>query len=76
MRYVLNKDTEYPHTIILEPFNEEGLIKRQKLAVLDDPVLDWLRENFDENDAFVWYLSGIIGFRTKEDAMAFKLRWA
>ena len=67
---------DYPHIVSLDPFNKEGLMRQEKLAILIDPVLEWLRDNFNQDEAFVWYYSGIIGFKSKEDALGFILRWA
>ena len=73
-RFSTNPKDEYPHMIILESANREGLVKHQKLAVLTDEIIDWLAENFGGN-CYLWTFSNVIGFSSKEDAMGFMLRW-
>ncbi len=43
--------------------------------VIKGSILDWMRENFKEDNwSFAEYSGGIL-FHADEDAMAFKLRW-
>lgn len=73
--YYTKLGEKYPHTILLEPANSEGLVRHSKLAILTDEVMGWLYENVGE-DNFLWSYSSVISFTTKEAAMGFMLRWA
>lgn len=78
MEYMQSKNSKdkYPHMIVLTPGSEDRLTKFSKLAQLTNDVLSWITENIGENDdVWVWSYSGIIGFKYKEDAMGFLLRW-
>jgi len=70
-----NNDNLYPHAVLLAVSNEEGLLKHTKLATLEDEVTDWLNDNVGDNE-WTFYYIGLIGFKSKEDAMGFILRWA
>ena len=42
---------------------------------IKEPIIDWIRENFDDDDwDFAKYSAGLL-FHNDEDAMAFKLAW-
>lgn len=73
MRYFLDPVYAYPHYVMLDAANEEGLLKVSKLATLRDDVVAWLDENIGQGTYI--HSNGIISFVNKEDAMAFILRW-
>ena len=75
MKYQYFKYTvTYSHVIILEPANQERLLQMEKYAILQDEVREWLNENIGFGNWTHEY--GCISFKSKEDAMAFKMRWA
>ena len=74
MRYFDFHNAYFPHAIMLESFNEEKLLQLKKLATLKVEVSSWLDNNIGVDN---WvHNHGILSFKTKEDAMAFMLRWS
>ena len=71
-RQLIGKTELFPHIVVLEPANREGLVQHKKLAVLEDEIIEWLEES---SITWSWHYSNVIGFKHKEDAMAFMLRW-
>lgn len=65
------------HAAILEPANQEGLLLTTKWAELRPEVREWLTENIGI-DGTDWELlsPGIIRFNSKENVLAFMLRWS
>jgi len=65
------------HSVVLEPANQEGLLLTTKWAELRPEVREWLTENIGV-DGTDWELlsPGIIRFNSKEDVLAFMLRWS
>ncbi len=70
---------DYPlqHAVILESANQEGLLMTTKYAELRPEVKKWLTENIGI-DGTDWDLliPGIIRFNSKENVLAFMLRWS
>ena len=64
----------HPHTLVLMFEDHHMLVPLIKAATLTPKVVEWLDETFEEG-AWDWDY-GMICFRTKEDAMGFKLRWS
>ena len=73
MDYWFNDAYEFPHIVVLAPANEEDLLGFSKVAILKPEIALWL----DENIGYDMYLhdGGVLSFSTKEDALAFILRW-
>lgn len=71
------KDHSLQHCSILESANQEGLLMTTKYAQLKPKVKEWLTENIGI-DGTDWDLltPGIIRFNSKEDVLAFMLRWS
>ena len=72
--YCTDPNEEFPHLILLEPANFDGMVTHTKLAMLTEEVFDWLAENCGR-DKFSWTYRSVVGFKSKEDAMGFILRW-
>ncbi len=70
---------DYPlrHAVILESANQEGLLLITKYAQLRPEVKEWITENIGI-DGTDWDLltPGIIRFNSKENVLAFILRWS
>ena len=71
------KDHSLQHSVILEAANQEGLLTMTKWAELKPEVKEWLTENIGI-DGTDWDLltPGIIRFNSKENVLAFMLRWS
>jgi len=71
------KDYPLQHALILKSANQEGLLTMTKWAQLKPEVTDWLTENIGD-DGTDWDLlvPGIIRFNSKENVLAFILRWS
>lgn len=67
---------DFPHYIIPSSSNQENMFQLKKLAMLTDEVRLWLDENIKPSNWRFNDLHGVLMFLTKEDAMAFMLRWS
>lgn len=77
MIYHFEKDYLFQHFVVLESANQEGLLMTTKYAQLRPEVKEWLTENIGI-DGTDWDLltPGIISFKSKENVLAFILRWS
>lgn len=75
--HCFEKDHILQHSVILESANQEGLLMTTKYAELRPEVKTWLTENIGI-DGTDWDLltPGIIRFNSKENVLAFILRWS
>ena len=78
MHYFIDEriDVYFEHCLIPDPANKEGLYQMTKYAKLKNEVVMWLDENIGAHN---WNMDDdgvVIAFVTKEDAMAFMLRWS
>lgn len=77
MKYWYNeKLNNYPHSVIAEHGNADGLFKMTKAAVLKDEITEWLEENLGSDYTTEDVRVGLVRFNSEESAMAFILRWS